>query len=99
MRVRNLVTADDLELSLNGSSLGGESMQRTSHRYDFQWLEYTLGKVLPRPGENVLSARLASRPEGLGGGVTIDQMEILVEYAGPQSYPPDPMCFSVLSQK
>ena len=60
-------------------------MRRTSHRYDFQWLEYTLSKVLPRPGENVLSARLASRPEGLGGGVTVDQMEILVEYAGPQS--------------
>jgi hypothetical protein len=72
-------------LSLNGSSLGGEPMRRTSHRYDFQWLEYTLSKALPRPGENVLSVRLASRPEGLGGGVTIDQMEILVEYEGPQS--------------
>ena len=79
------MTADDLELSLNGRSLGEEPMRRTSHRYDFQWLEYTLGKVLPRPGENVLSARLASRPEGLVGGVTIDQMEVLVEYAGPQS--------------
>ena len=33
----------------------------------------------------VLSARLASRPEGLGGGVTIDRMEILVEYEGPRS--------------
>ena len=85
LRVRNLVTADNLELSLNGSSLAGEPMRRTSHRYDFQWLEYTLSKVLPRPGENVLSARLASRPEGLGGGVTVDQMEVLVEYAGPQS--------------
>lgn len=85
LRVRNLVTADTLELSLNGSSLEGESMRRTSHRYDFQWLEYTLGKALPRPGENLLSARLASRPEGLGGGVTIDRMEILVEYEGPRS--------------
>lgn len=85
LRVRNLVTADDLELSLNGTSLGGESFRRTSHRYDFQWLEYTLSKVLPRPGENVLSARLASRPQGLGGGITIDQMEVLVEYGGPQS--------------
>ena len=85
LKVQNLVTADDLKLSLNGSSLAGEALRRTSHRYDFQWLEYTLSRVLPRPGENLLVAKLVSRPKGLGGSVTIDQVEVLVEYDEPQS--------------
>ena len=85
LRVRNLVTADGLELSLNGRPLVTEALRRTSHRYDFQWLEFTLSEVLPRPGENRLAARLASRPQGLEGSVTIDQVEVLVEYDHPQS--------------
>ena len=85
LRVRNLVAADEFNVFLNKQSLAGERLRRTSHRYDFQWLEFTLNKIRPRQGSNTLSVQLRSRPEGLEGGVTIDQSELLVEYNQPQS--------------
>ena len=85
MRVNNLVTDDRLELKLNGQSLQGEIMRRTSHRYEYQWLEFELVGQRPHQGRNVLQVSLESRPPGLHGSISIVQLEILVEYALPQS--------------
>jgi hypothetical protein len=85
LRVNDLITDDRLEVKLNGVSLDGELMRRTSHRYEFQWLDYELVSVRPRRGRNVLAVSLQSRPNGLHGGVTVDQLEFLIEYGQPQS--------------
>ena len=85
IRVNDLVTADHLEVKLNGVSLSGELMRRTSHRYEFQWLDYELVRQRPRRGRNVLGVSLLARPRGLRGGVTVDQIDVLVEYAHPQA--------------
>lgn len=81
----NLVGADRLEVKLNGSALADEFLRRTSHRYEFQWLEYTLLRLRPKRGRNTLAVTLKSRPVGLEGGVTVEQVEILVEYDLPQA--------------
>lgn len=86
VRVTGLVKADRLEFKLNGVSLSGELMRRTSHRYEFQWLEFELVRQRPRQGRNTLGVSLQSRPHGLQGGVTVDQVEILVEYDHPHSF-------------
>ena len=85
IRVNDLVTADRLEVELNGASLSDELMRRTSHRYEFQWLDYELVRQRPRRGRNVLGVSLQSRPRGLQGGVTVDQVEVLVEYVHPKA--------------
>jgi hypothetical protein len=85
IRVNNLVTDDRLEVTLNGVSLSDELMRRTSHRYEFLWLDYELVRQRPSQGHNVLGVSLVSRPTGLAGGVTVDQVEILIEYAQPQA--------------
>ena len=85
MRVDNLVTDDRLELKLNGQSLRGEIMRRTSHRYEYQWLDFELAGIRPRQGQNVLEVSLESRPPGLHGSISVVQLEILVEYALPHS--------------
>lgn len=85
IRVDNLVTADQLAVTLNGKPLTVERLRRTSHRYEFQWLEYELKTLRPRTGPNMLTVALESRPEGFAGGVVVDQVELLVEYGLPQS--------------
>ena len=37
-------------------------------------------QVLPREGANTLEVALVSRPEGMGGGVTVCDVEVIVEY-------------------
>jgi hypothetical protein len=86
VKVRNLVNTDVLKIELNGVSLSDEPTRRTSHRYEFQWLEFTLCRQRPRQGQNLLGVTLESRPPGLEGGVTIDQVEVLVEYGLPQAF-------------
>lgn len=85
IRIDNLVSADRLTVSLNGISLSGQRMRRTSHRYEFQWLEYELLELRPPQGRNVLSVTLESRPADFTGSVSVDQVELLVEYALPHS--------------
>ena len=85
IRVDKLVAADRLDVAMNGVSLSGELMRRTSHRYEFQWLDYELVRQRPRQGHNVLGVSLVSRPPGLAGGVTVDQVEVLIEYAQPRA--------------
>ena len=93
MRVGNTVTADEISVWLNGESLEGESISRDTgayvripvspHRiehYSAQWIEIALSSVRPRRGENVVEVSLEGRPTGLVGGITIDDLEIMVEY-------------------
>jgi hypothetical protein len=85
INISNFVTQDQLTVLLNGESLAGETCLRNFGRLDSardQWLEFHLESVRPRRGENVLEISLDSRPEGLVGGVVIEQVEVYVEY-GP----------------
>jgi hypothetical protein len=86
--VTNLVSADRLGIFLNGESLGAETCLR-----DFSWniapyqgqkLEFHLEQVRPVRGRNLLEVSLDGRPEGLAGGITIEGLEVRVEYG---SYP------------
>lgn len=82
--VSNLVSADRLEILLNGQSLAAERCMRTYIRsldpYAGQWLEFDLKTMRPRKGRNVLEIALQGRPAGLEGGVTVEDMEMIVEY-------------------
>jgi hypothetical protein len=82
--VSNLVTADRFEVLLNGTSLTSEVCRRTFIRsldpYSGQWVEFFLEKVRPQKGRNVLEVSLRERPVGLEGGVTVEDVEIIVEY-------------------
>ena len=93
MRVGNTVTADHISAWLNGESLAGESISRDTgayvripvspHRiehYSAQWIEIELSGVRPKQGENVVEVSLEGRPPCLVGGITIDDLEIVVEY-------------------
>lgn len=86
IKVLNLVAADRLVFKLNGQPLVGEPLHRTSHRYEFYWFEFTLLKTRPQQGRNILTASLESRLEGFEGEVTIEQVEVLVEYNKPHSF-------------
>ena len=87
IRVMNLVTSDRLTVLLNGKSLAGETClrafgQNTPHIAPRgQWLEFQLKDVRPVKGQNVLEISLDSRPEGLEGGVTVENVEVYVEYS------------------
>ena len=86
--IKNLVSADRLGVFLNGDSLSGETCLR-----DFSWnvapyegqkLLFHLRDVRPRKGKNLLEISLDGRPDGLAGGVSIEGVEVRVEYG---SYP------------
>ena len=95
IRVFGLVGADRLTVLLNGDSLSAETCLRDyggyvrnppsphiNEHYSAQWLEFELNGVRPRKGLNELAISLDGRPEGLVGGVTVEDVEVLVEY-GP----------------
>lgn len=88
--VNNVVSADRFTVMLNGQSLAGEGCKRVWKQgrdaYPYSnprnhWLEFDLVKVRPHKGENVLGMSLDSRPEGLTGSVTIEEVEIGVRYS------------------
>ena len=86
INISDLVSADKLSMTLNGRSLAGETCLRTYDitpaPYAGQWLEFQLQDVRPRKGHNVLEVSLDGRPAELEGAVTVEDMEIIVEY-GP----------------
>ena len=88
LQVNNLTSADRLTVRLNGRSLADETCLRDYSwnvaPYQGQMLEFHLSHVLPRKGRNVLEISLDERPGLLGGGVSIEHMELDVEYG---SYP------------
>ena len=83
INIDNLVADDDLGFLLNGESLENEPRTRSlpTHVAPNQslWLEFQSGKVRPRKGRNELTDRLNGRPEDLGGQITIDDLELIVE--------------------
>jgi hypothetical protein len=84
LAVSNLVSADRLEVRLNGQSLAGEPCRRVPLRwldpYSGQWLVFELERVRPSQGRNLLEVALRSRPAGLEGGIAVQDVEVLVEY-------------------
>jgi len=88
LNISNIVSEDRLTVLLNGESLAQETCLRDYGNpfgpYSAQWLEFHLKKVRPRKGQNVLDISLDSRPEEIGIGIKVEEMEIYVEYG---SYP------------
>ena len=83
--IHNLVSADRLEILLNGESLVAQSCQRTFigplGPYSGQWLEFDLEEVRPHKGDNLLEITLKERPANFAGGVRVEDVEIIVEYS------------------
>ena len=82
IRIDNLVSGDRLTVRLNGESLANETCLRdfVDTPYQGQWLEFELKATRPRMGQNALEVSLDGRPDGLEGGVSIQNVEVLVEY-------------------
>lgn len=88
MKVDNLMSNDDLRVLLNGASLENEPVTRDYGHpfgpYAAQQLEFMLIGVRPHRGWNTIEISLDARPYNMVGGVTVHDMEIIVEYS---SYP------------
>lgn len=84
MGISNLVSADRLDIRLNGARLDVGACRRSPIRsrdpYAGQLLEFDLKTARPRKGRNVLEISLQERPPGFEGGIVIEDVEILVEY-------------------
>ena len=82
--ISNLVSADRLEIRLNGDRLDNGSCRRSPIRsrdpYAGQLLEFDLENVRPRKGRNVLEISLQKRPPGFEGGIVIEDVDVFVEY-------------------
>ena len=82
--VSNLVSADRLEVRLNGTPLATGCCRRAPIRsrdpYAGQLLEFCLEKLRPRKGRNVLEISLRDRPADFEGGIVVEDVELLVEY-------------------
>ena len=93
--VGELVTADRLTFLLNGESLDGERCLRSPRPgvspYGAQVLEFDLTEVRPRKGQNVLAVSLDERPPGLNAGITVESVEVIIEYGRyPSALNPPP---------
>jgi hypothetical protein len=86
INIRDLVSEDRLSILLNGQSLSRETCLRdyggAIAPYIGQWLEIHLENVRPRQGGNLLEISLDRRAEGLVSPLSVDEVEIIVEY-GP----------------
>ena len=93
--VGELVTADRVTILLNGESLEGERCLRSPRPgvspYSAQLLEFDLAGVRPRKGHNVLAVSLDERPPGLNAGITVESVEVIIEYGRyPSALSPAP---------
>ena len=75
-------------------SLAGEVCRRVrkSERDGFPhsgprnfWLDFQLEEIRPVKGDNVLGVAMEGRPEGLGGSVVLQEVELIIKYS---DYPP-----------
>ena len=83
INVADLVPPDRFEVSLNGVSIEPEPCRRIPRWHDAftgVWMEFELNKVRPHRGPNSLQIALRERPEGFEGEISIDDVEIIVEY-------------------
>ena len=88
INLRDLVSADEITILLNGDSLANETCRRDYgsevNAYSGQWLEFDLQGVRPHKGQNLLEIALDKRPEGLVSPLVVEDVEVIVEYG---SYP------------
>jgi hypothetical protein len=84
LNIGGITSADKLTILLNGKSLEGETCLRDYGNifgpYAAQWLDFELEKVRPRRGKNTLEISLDSRPAGLVAEVSIDEVEVFIQY-------------------
>ncbi len=82
--VTDLVSADRLEILLNGESLQNEACRRgfgdPISRYGAQALTFDLRGVLPRKGDNLLEITLDGRASGLASPLVVREVKITVNY-------------------
>ena len=85
----NSVSADEFTVLLNGQSLSNEMCRRIRKtKHDTfphsaprnYWLDFELSTIRPQKGQNTLEISLDKRPPGLVGSVTVEEVEIFVEY-------------------
>jgi hypothetical protein len=83
INVADLVPADDFEIRLNGVSLESQPCRRSPRWHDAftgVWLEYELNDLRPVKGSNTLQFVLRQRPADFAGEISIDDVELIVEY-------------------
>lgn len=83
LKVLGMVGPDRLGLWLNGVPLPPARILRPRDPllpYDGLELELDLSSTPPVPGRNWLEAALLERPAGLAGGLSIEEVELNVEY-------------------
>ena len=84
LRIESVSTADDIEVVLNGHCLPSTGRTWDPVSYNYAWLSYPMlagaAETLPVAGENCVEVSLRSRPELLGGPVTLCECELLVEF-------------------
>jgi hypothetical protein len=81
--VADLVPADVFEVHLNGVCLESEPCRRQPRWHDAYtglWMEFELNSVRPVKGPNTLQFALRERPADLEGEISIDDVELIVEY-------------------
>ncbi|MCC7264305.1 MAG: hypothetical protein IT369_17480 [Candidatus Latescibacteria bacterium] len=81
--ISNLVTDHELALTLNGQPLAGTCQRlplRSVDPYAGQWVELDLDRGSLRQGDNLVEIALTRRPEDLLGGITVEDLEVVVEY-------------------
>ena len=83
LRLANSTSHDSMTISLNGAPVPEEQCRRTSHGYEYYWLEYPLPHGALREGHNQVGVALHSRPRNLEGQVVLESVELLVNYPGP----------------
>ena len=90
----NIVSADRFSVALNGHPLATETCRRLrkTERDTFPhsgprnfWLDFQLQDIRPLQGWNTLTITLDGRPKGLGGSVSLEEVEIIINYS---PYPP-----------
>ena len=88
INISNIMSHDQVTVLLNGESLAGETCLRDYGDpygpYSAQWLEFHLKDVRPHKGQNLLEISLDKRPEDMGAGITVEEVDVYVEYG---SYP------------
>ena len=88
--IEDLLTADKLDIRLNGHSLADETCTRESLRtndpYGGQWLSFDLCSVRPQQGDNVLDIALIERPANIGSDLVIEDIEVIVHYGTFPTY-------------
>ena len=84
--IKDLVSEDKLSFHMNGASLAGEQVLRSSSEahppYYGQWLEFDLETARPGKGWNQLAITLERRPHDLISPLVVEEIELIVEY-GP----------------